>query len=94
MNAINQTGIDEFGRDNSLRINTYMPLSTYMSNIISKITTMGWVDFDYEQEEEEELREQLRETENYKIFLKEQLKERKELFSKGEYTLEPGEILE
>ncbi len=94
MNAINQTGIDEFGRDNSLRINTYMPLSTYMSNIISKITTMGWVDFDYEQEEEEELREQLRETKNYKIFLEEQLKERKELFSKGEYTLEPGEILE
>jgi hypothetical protein len=94
MNAINQTGIDEFGRDNSLRITTYMPLSTYMSNIISKITTMGWVDFDYEQEEEEQLREQLRETENYKIFLKEQLKERKELFSKGEYTLEAGEILE
>ena len=94
MNAINQTGIDEFGRDNSLRITTYMPLSTYMSNIISKITTMGWVDFDYEQEEEEQLREQLRETENYKIFLEELLKKRKELFAKGEYTFEEGELLE
>ena len=89
MNAINQTGIDEFGRDNSMRV-THMPLSSYMTNIISKIKTMGWVDFEYEQEEEE----QLRETENNKIFLKELLKERKELFSKGEYTLEEGEILE
>lgn len=89
MNAINQTGIDEFGRDNSLRVK-YMTLSPYMTNIISKITTMGWVDFEYEQEEEEELREE----ENHKLFMKEQLKERKELFAKGEYTLEEGEILE
>jgi hypothetical protein len=89
MNAINQTGIDEFGRDNSLRV-THMQLSPYMTNIISKITTMGWVDFEYEQEEEEQLREE----ENHKLFMKEQLKERKELFSKGEYTLEEGEILE
>jgi hypothetical protein len=93
MNAINQTGIDEFGRDNSLRVK-YMTLSPYMSNIISKITTMGWVDFEYEQEEEEELREQFREEENHKIILKELLNERKELFSKGEYILEEGEILE
>ena len=52
--------------------------------------TMGWADFDYEQEEEE----QLRETENRKLFIIEQLKERKELFAKGEYELEEGEILE
>jgi len=92
MNAINQTGIDEFGRDNSLRITTYNPLSlsSYMTNIISKITTMGWVDFEYEQEEDE----QLRETENYNIFLEELLNKRKQLFSKGEYILEEGEILE
>jgi hypothetical protein len=89
MNAINQTRIDEFGRDNSLRV-THMPLSPYMTNIISKITTMGWVDFEYEQEEEEQLREE----ENHKLFMKELLKERKELFYKGEYELEPGEILE
>lgn len=92
MNAINQTGIDEFGRDNSLRNTTYnpFPLSSYMNNIISKMKTMGWADFDYEQEEEE----QLRETENRKLFIIEQLKERKELFAKGEYELEEGEILE
>jgi len=49
-----------------------------------------WVDFEYEQEEDE----QLRETENYNIFLEELLNKRKQLFSKGEYILEEGEILE
>jgi hypothetical protein len=96
MNA--NTNTDEFGRDLSMRKSgEKQEYERWINEIRTKLKTMSWAEYTYEQEEEEErqLEEENRERlEKERVKNAAQAEKLKELISKGEYELEDGEVIE
>jgi len=87
MNANNQTNIDEFGRDISLRNKQLeQEIFKFIEDFRDKMKTMSWAEICYEEDEAEE--EEQRVKNNAKTL------ERKTLLERGQYELEEGEVLE
>lgn len=82
MSSQNQN-VYQFGRDLSLK-------NDYMDELCKKYAGMSWSEMCYAIEEEEELKECEKTRENNK----KQDKERKNLYTNGDYDLEEGEIFE
>jgi hypothetical protein len=98
MNLINQTNIDEFGRDLTLRKTPEQrQYEEWINNLRLKMKTMSWAEMEWEAEEEEELRleeEKRIHEEIERIKFQVIAKQRLQLLAKGNYELEEGELLE
>jgi hypothetical protein len=94
----NNTTIDEFGRDLSLRKSAEdREYERWISDLHKKMKTMSWAEIEWEEEEEEERRLEEQKRKEQKIE-KEKFAavaaKRKALLAQGNYDLEEGEVLE
>jgi|GEM_PF-3906867 len=85
------SNFDEFGRDMSLRLKSEVTAGQqYMNELMARFKNMSWADICYEIEEEEErVHLEMQKQKHAAVDQKRQV-----LYSKGEYELEDGEIIE